>query len=45
MDEVQSYLDKKSINDQLSTDEKRQLNYINSTLSGLGGSCLARSRY
>ena len=28
MDEIQSYLDKKSINDQLSTDEKRQLNYI-----------------
>ena len=28
LDEFQSYLDKKSINDQLSTDEKRQLNYI-----------------
>ena len=28
MDEIQSYLDKKSINDQLSTDEKRQLNFI-----------------
>lgn len=28
LDEIQSYLDKKSINDQLSTDEKRQLNYI-----------------
>ena len=28
MDEIQSYLDKKSINDQLSTNEKRQLNFI-----------------
>lgn len=28
IEELQAYLDKKSINDQLSTDEKKQLNYI-----------------
>ena len=28
IEELQTYLDKKSINDQLSTDEKKQLNYI-----------------
>ena len=36
MDDIQSCLDKKSINDQLSKDEKRQLNYIIQNMRAVG---------